>query len=89
MTEEELKQQSYYQNWSEILIPRLRENEAWADLFRATSKVFAENIYAFVEDLRLIRDPLRQSKDINIQQAEFLGFLISQTYLAKKNMSIW
>ena len=84
MTEEELKQQPYYQNWSEILIPRLRENEAWADLFRATSKVFAENIYAFVEDLRLIRDPLRQSKDINIQQAEFLGFSYKSDIFSKE-----
>lgn len=84
MTEEELKQQNYYQNWVEILVPRLREDEAWADMFRATSKVFAENIYRFVEDLRLIRNPERQSKDINIQQAEFLGFRYKSDIFSKE-----
>lgn len=84
MKEEELQQQSYYQNWVEILVPRLREDEAWSDMFKATSKVFAENIYRFVDDLRLIRDPDRQSKSVNIQQAEFLGFKYKSDIFTKE-----
>lgn len=74
MTEDQLKQQDYYQDWKSILIPRLLNSEAWADLFDGISKVFAENIYSYVRQLQFIRDPDLQGKDTNVEAAEFLGF---------------
>ena len=65
---------TYYNDWKTVLIPRLRETEAWSDLFDAISEVFANNIYKYIELLRYIRDPGKQDKQVNIQQAEFLGF---------------
>ena len=65
---------TYYNDWKTVLIPRLRETEAWSDLFDAISEVFANNIYKYIELLRYIRDPAKQDKQVNILQAEFLGF---------------
>lgn len=70
----DIKDQTYYQDWKTVLIPRIQEDRAWADLFDGLSAVFAENIYKYIEQLRYIRDPDRQDKEVNIQQAEFLGF---------------
>lgn len=71
---EDIKTKSYYQDWREALIPRIKEDQAWSDMFDGLSEVFAENIYKYIEQLRYIRDPDKQSREINIQQAEFLGF---------------
>ena len=65
---------TYYNDWKTVLIPRLRETEAWSDLFDSISEVFANNIYKYVELLHYIRDPSKQDKMTNIMQAEFLGF---------------
>jgi len=70
----DITQEPYYQDWKTVLIPRIRETEAWADMFDAISDVFARNIYKYIYLLRYIRDPIKQEKTINIQQAEFLGF---------------
>lgn len=71
---EDIRTKSYYNNWKTVLIPRIQETEAWADLFDAISEVFAKNIYKNIELLRYIRDPSKQDKLVNIQQAKFLGF---------------
>ena len=38
---------TYYNDWKTVLIPRLRETEAWSDLFDAISEVFA-NVFEFI-----------------------------------------
>lgn len=71
---ENIKNQKYYQDWKEVLIPRIRDDQAWSDLFDGISDVFAKNIYKYVQQLRYIRDPDQQEREVNIQQAKFLGF---------------
>ena len=71
---EDVRTKKYYNDWKTVLIPRLRETEAWSDLFDAISEVFANNIYKYIDLLRYIRDPSKQDKMTNIMQAEFLGF---------------
>lgn len=65
---------NYYQDWKTVLIPRIQQTKAWADMFDGISSIFASNIYKYIYLLRYIRDPSKQDKQINIQQAKFLGF---------------
>ena len=44
MSEE--KKPIYYQDWTKILVPRLRNSTTWNDLFQGISEVFAEQIYS-------------------------------------------
>ena len=70
----DITEMSYFQDWKTVLIPRLQNNQSWSDLFDAISVVFAKNIYSCIEQLRFIRDPNRQDRQVNIQQSKFLGF---------------
>ena len=71
MSEE--KKPIYYQDWTKILVPRLRNSTTWNDLFQGISQVFAEQIYSKIYALSKIRDSDFQSKEINIRSAKFLG----------------
>ena len=74
MSEENIKSKIYYQDWKTVLIPRIRETKAWSDMFDGISSIFAENINKYIHLLRYIRDPFKQDRLTNIQQAQFLGF---------------
>ncbi len=74
MSEEDIKSKTYYQDWKTVLIPRIRETKAWSDMFDGISSIFAENINKYIHLLRYIRDPFKQDRLTNIQQAQFLGF---------------
>ena len=71
MSEE--KKPIYYQDWTKILVPRLRNSTTWNDLFQGISEVFADQIYSKIYALSKIRDSDFQSKEINIRSAKFLG----------------
>ena len=66
-------QSNYEQDWKQLLIPRIRDNQSWADLFNVMSDVYNRNIYHSIEQLRTLRNPTNQDRQTNIASAKFLG----------------
>jgi len=64
----------YTQDFKYLLIPRIRNNQTYVDLFNAMSEVFNNSFYYAIEQLRILRDSTSQDRTIKIALAKDLSF---------------
>ena len=64
----------YQQNFKNLLIPRIRNNQTYVDLFDVISDVFNKNVYYALEQLRILRDSPSQDRATKIAMAKDLSF---------------